>query len=64
MTQLLLAQQSEYGQMWALVCLMLLLGLLAVAVPRFRRVDLLTEAEKKKLGSQGKRPKSAGHSGH
>jgi hypothetical protein len=60
----LLAQQTEYGQMWALVCLMLLLGVLAVAVPRFRRVDLLTDAEKKKLGSLSNRPKSSGPAGH
>lgn len=53
-----LAQQSEYGLMWALVILLIVLGLLGVAVPRFRRVDLLTDAEKKKQarlsGSQAK----------
>jgi hypothetical protein len=60
----LLAQQTEYGQMWALVCLMLLLGVLVVAVPRFRRVDLLTDQEKKKLGSKSKGTKSKGPAGH
>lgn len=62
MLTLFLAQateQSEYGQMWGFVVLMLLLGIFAVAIPRFRRVDLLTEAEKKRLATQASRTKGA-----
>lgn len=61
MFALLLAQQTEYGQMWGLVALMVLLGILSVAVPRFRRVDLLTDAEKKKFATRPSSPKSSGH---
>jgi hypothetical protein len=66
MLALLIAQgeQTEYGQMTGLVLLLVLLGILAVAVPRFRRIDLLTDKEKKKLVAQANRnsrPRSAGH---
>ena len=66
MLALLIAQgqQSEYGQMTGLVLLLVILGILAVAIPRFRRVDLLTDKEKKKLVAQtnrNSRPRSAGH---
>ncbi|MDP1564134.1 MAG: hypothetical protein Q8M16_22345 [Pirellulaceae bacterium] len=54
-------EQSEYGQMWGLVLLMVLLGALAVAIPRFRRIDLLTDAEKKKIAAQSNRTKGSGH---
>jgi hypothetical protein len=63
MLVLLLAQateQTEYGQMWGLVLLMVLLGVFAVAIPRFRRIDLLTDAEKKKLAAQASRTKGSG----
>ncbi len=63
MLVLLLAQateQTEYGQMWGLVLLMVLLGVFAVAIPRFRRIDLLTDAEKKKLAAQSSRTKGGG----
>lgn len=67
MLTLFLAQateQSEYGQMYGLVVLMVLLGILAVAIPRFRRVDLLTEAEKKRLVTQVSRTKGSGRKQH
>lgn len=53
-------EQSEYGQMWGLVLLLVLLGVFSVAIPRFRRIDLLTDAEKKKLASQAARTKGGG----
>ncbi len=67
MLTLFLAQateQSEYGQMYGLVILMVLLGIFAVAIPRFRRVDLLTEAEKKRLATQASRTKGSGRKQH
>jgi hypothetical protein len=64
MWSVMLAQQSEYAQMWGLAILLVLLGILAVAIPRFRRVDLMTDAEKKKFSGHAARPKSTGHAGH
>jgi hypothetical protein len=51
MSLFLAQQQSEYTLMWALVFLFVLLGALAVGMPRFRRADLLTDKEKKKLAA-------------
>lgn len=60
MLALLLAQQTEYGKMWGLVALLVLLGVLSVAVPRFRRVDLATDEEKKKSAARPSSPKNPG----
>jgi hypothetical protein len=65
MTLLLAQTQGEYGLMWALVFLFVLLGALAVGMPRFRRSDLLSDKEKRKLAmTSGKGKANKPPAGH